>query len=616
MTQAPAVGGRRVRALLGAAPALAAVVTLVALLLTGDLDARSAGDPGDALKVALPLAVLLRTLAVSAALGALAVAVWVIGPEDRPWTRLMDTAAAACGVWAVAAAGTCLLTFISATGLGPAEPRFGPELIGYLTGIELGRSWATEAVGAALLTSLCLAIRTHRGALLLLVLVAGDLVPLSLQAHARSTGEEAVAAPALLVHVLAAGTWTGGLAVMIVLAAGRQMRLQVLLSRYGTIGLICLVAVAISGTASAVLNLSSPAELASPFGGLVLVKVGSLLAAGLLGALIRARLLRQLATTASTRAVHVLGIELLVLVTAIGAAAALARTPSPQSSVPAAPLTTAAEILTGRPLPAPLDPVRLLTTWRPDLGWIVLGIVLAAAYGTGLLRVARSGGRWPLPRALAWYAGVGALVLVTSGAANVYEQVLLSAHVVTKVLLLLPIPALLVAGAPGRLIEQTATPRGDGSRGLLEWSRAISGAVVLERLSRPVPATLISLALVAALYTTPLLEWETQDLTGHEVVAGALVALGLLLCRGWQRALPGRGLALALMCGGLTGLALLMLLGGPIGADWFFRLGWPQPETDQRAGGAAVLALMPVIVLSAILQRPTVTHPNAAETPT
>lgn len=600
LTDPGVVGRRRVRALLGAASALATAVALAALLLTGDLEPGSAGDPSVGLRVALPLAELLRTIAVSTVLGALAVAVWVVPPGRRTWSRLLDTAAAACGVWAAAATTTCLLVFVSASGLTPSDPGFGRELIGYLSDIELGRAWATEAGGAALLTALCAAIRSQRGALLLLLLAAGALVPIALEAHAAGGGDEAVAATALLVHVLAAGTWTGGLAVVIVVAVGRRMPLQVLLERYSTIALICLGAVAISGAASAASNLEAVDELMSPFGALVLIKAGSLLAAGMLGGQIRTRLLRRITTDEGLRVVPVLGVELLVLTTAIGAAAALARTPSPQSSVPAAPLRTPAQILTGLPLPAPLDLIDLLTAWRPDLVWIVVGLILAAAYGVGIGRFRRAGGRWPLRRAVAWYVGVVGLVLLTSGGANVYEQVLLPAHVVTKVLLLLPIPALLIAGAPGRLTEQTATPRVDGSRGLLEWSRAIEGHGLLRSLSRPIPATALALSLIAALYGTSLLEWETRDLLGHEVVTTALLTCGLLAARGRQRSQLHRGPALVLLCAGLLGLALLMLLGGPIGADWFFELGWPQPEADQRAAGAAVLALMPVIVLSAL----------------
>lgn len=573
-------------------PVVGVAVTVLALFVAGDLRDRSGDDPAVALRVALPLAELLRNLAVAAVLGLLAVAVWVLGPADRVWARLLDAAAAAASAWATAAAVTGLLIFVSASGLTPEDPGFSGELIGYLTGIELGRAWAFEAVAAAVLAALCLAVRSHTGALVLLLLSTGVLLPV-LVSHAVGGRDELVEVPALVIHVLAAGMWTGGLAVVALLVARRPAQLDTVLARYGEIALLCLIAVTVSGTVSALLHLGPGVPLGSSYALLIVIKVGLLIGAGVFGGFVRVRLLGRFTAAKLRRGLGaVLGVELLVLAAAFGVAAALVRTPSPESAVAAPLVATPAEALTGRPLPAPFIPLQLVASWRPDLVWIGLGAILAVGYGVGIAQVWRSGGRWPVGRVLAWYGGVAALVLLTSGGANVYGQVLLSVHVLSKLVLLVPIPALLVAGAPGNLIESAASPRTDGSRGLREWRRVISALPLVRKLARPFPATLLALTVLTLLYATGLLEWETRQLVGHEIVTASMLVIGLLLTGGWLRVVEGRVVTIAVLAAGLILLAAALLIGARVGADWFFALGWPDPAADQRTAGIAVLVVL------------------------
>lgn len=573
-------------------PVVGAAVTVVALVVAGDLQSRSVADPAIGVRVALPVAELLRNLAVAAILGLLTVSVWVMGPSDRVWARQLDAAAAAASAWATAAAVTGLLTFISATGLLPGDPGFSGELIGYLTGIGLGQAWLVETVAAAILTVLCLVVRSHTGALVLLVLAAAALLPVLVR-HAVGGQDELVEVPALVIHVLAAGVWIGGLAVVALLLAQGAVQLHAVLARYGQVALSCLIALAVSGSVLALLNLGPGVPLVSAYALLIVAKVVLLVVAGVFGGVIRVRVLRR-ATSGRLR--HGLGAvlsgELVVLASAFGVAAALVRTPSPESGEAVAPPSTPAEVLTGRPLPVPFDPLQLVTSWRPDLGWITLSVLLASVYLTGIVQARRGGRRWPISRSVAWFGGLAALVLLTSAGANLYEPVLLSVHVVTKLVLLVPIPALLIAGAPGRLIELAALPRVDQSRGLREWRCAISAWPVVRKLARPVPAALLAVLLLGSLYATNLLEWEARQLVGHEIITAAILVIGLILTRGWVRVPKGRALSVSVLSVGLILLATWMLVGGRIGADWFFRLGWSDPSGDERVAGLAVLVTL------------------------
>jgi putative copper resistance protein D len=574
------------------APLVGVVVAVLALVVAGDLQSRSVTDPAIGVRLALPVAELLRNLAVAAVLGLLTVSVWVLGPSDSIWARQLDAAATAASVWAAAAAVTGVLTFISATGLLPGDPGFSGELIGYLTGIGLGQAWLAETVAAAILAALCLAVRSHTGALVLLMLAAAALLPVLVR-HAAGTSDELVEVPALVIHVLAAGVWAGGLAVVALLLAHSAVQLHAVLVRYGQIALVCLGALTVSGSVLALLNLGSSVPLGNAYALLVAAKVVLLIAAGMFAGVVRLRAIRRSTPTRSRHGLRaVLAWEVLVLASAFGVAAALVRTPSPESSEAAPPPSTAAEVLTGRPLPAPLDPLHLVSSWRPDLGWITFSVMLAAVYLTGVVRVRRGGQHWPIRRSIAWFCGLAALVLLTSGGANLYEPVLLSMHVTTKLVLLVPIPALLIAGAPGRLIEAAARPRSDQTRGLREWRRAISASPLVRKLARPVPAALLAVLVLAALYATNLLEWETRQLVGHEVFTATILIIGLLLANGWLRVAKGRAVSIAVLAVGLILLATWMLVGGRIGVDWFSALGGSDPRGDERAAGLVVLALV------------------------
>ena len=68
---------------LAAAPVVAVLVLLAALVTAGDLRPLPVGDPGPVVRVGLPAAALLRNLAAATVLGALTATVWVLGPADR-----------------------------------------------------------------------------------------------------------------------------------------------------------------------------------------------------------------------------------------------------------------------------------------------------------------------------------------------------------------------------------------------------------------------------------------------------------------------------------------------------------------------------------------------------
>jgi putative copper resistance protein D len=122
-----------------------------------------------------------------------------------------------------------------------------------------------------------------------------------------------------------------------------------------------------------------------------------------------------------------------------------------------------AAVTRGGGLTNPLQPLfgsALLTAWQLDAIAVVVVVLLGAWYLTGvaLVPVRTPGARWPLPRTLAFLAGLLVIVFATCGSIAVYDQVLFSAHMAGHLALVMLAPALLMAGRPLTLAVQASRP--------------------------------------------------------------------------------------------------------------------------------------------------------------
>jgi len=269
--------------------------------------------------------------------------------------------------------------------------------------------------------------------------------------------------------------------------------------------------------------------------------------------------------------------------------------------------TTPAEILTGAPLPAAPSPTALLLGGRPDAIWLVICVALLAAYLAGVGALRRRGAAWPVGRSVAWIVGVVALGWLTSGGPAAYQEVLMSAHLAQHAALLLPVPLLLAAGAPRRLLEGVGDVRAATLRaGVLAASRSS----FVRALARPVPATALAVAACTGLYGTGLLGWSLTDPLGAEcavaipLVAGGLLVSALTAARRTAAAVT----AVVLLVIETAAAAALALGSGLLLSAWFGAMGWGTDAlVDQRTGVVlawALLVVPTVVLLVAGLRRP------------
>ena len=533
------------RALRAAGPVILVVTALVvmawALAYGGGAAPLALGDPGPFVRWGLPTAQLFVNLSAAGMAGVLVTALFTLKAGEREFDLALDAASVSAAIFTVSAAATGFLTFVDA--FNPAinaGPEFGAQLGRFLVETELGRTWLITTVAGAALTVLTFAVRSWTATLFVAILAVAALVPMGTQGH---SGEEAFhheAMIALILHIIAAAVWLGGLILMVLVrpVLGRD-RTAVALTRYSSIALAAFIVVALSGTVRAVIGLRTWDALLSPYGLILSVKVVALIALGVLGAWYRRRLIGRLREdTASRRFWTLIALELALMGVAAGAAAALARTPPPvAATLPAAP--TPAERLTGSPLPPELTPLHWITSWNIDLLWAFAAGFGAFFYLAGVWRLHRRGDAWPVYRTVMWLLGLVLLVWVTGGVVNVYQDYLFSIHMVGHMLLTMAIPLLLVPGAPVTLAARAIRKRDDGTRGGREWILWAVHSPVARVLTNPFVAAGLFIGSLWVFYYTDLFRWSLYDHLGHEWMVAHFLITGYLFVLTPHRHRPG-----------------------------------------------------------------------------
>lgn len=606
------------RVLRAAGPVILVVSALIvlvwALAYGGGAAPLAIGDPGPIARWGLPTAKLFVNLSAAGMAGALVTALFALKSGEREFDIALDAASVSAAVFTVSAAVTGFLTFVDAFNPAiDAGPEFGAQLGRFLVETEVGRTWLITTVAGAALTVLTFAVRSWTATLFVAILALAALVPMGTQGHSGEEANHHEAMTALILHIIGAAVWLGGLLLMVLVRpALSRDRLASVLARYSSIALAAFVVVALSGTVRAVIGLRDWAALLSPYGVILSVKIVALIALGALGAWYRVRLIGRVRETGASRTFWTLvAFELALMGAASGAAAALARTPPPVGSAPPA-QRTPAEVLTGAPLPPELTPDRWLTAWNIDLLWAVAAGFGVFFYLAGVWRLRRRGDEWPIYRTIMWVAGLALLVWVTGGVINVYQDYLFSMHMVGHMLLTMAIPVLLVAGAPVTLAARAIRKRDDGTRGGREWILWAVHSPVARVLTNPFVAAGLFIGSLWVFYYTDLFRWSLYDHLGHEWMVAHFLFTGYLFVLTligidpvpYRLPYPGRLLLLIgiMAMHAFFGIAIMMQSGLMV-AEWFGSMGrqWGLPPLeDQYLGGGVAWSIgeIPTLILA------------------
>jgi len=604
-----------------AGPAVLLIVAVVAMIAAlafgGGASAPLLADPGALVRWGLPASTLIVNLSVAGVIGSLVLACFAFSPDRAEYGKALDFAAGSAALMTVASAVTGLFTFVSVSNVPlSADQTFTNGLSSFITSVSIGQAWLGITLIAAAVTVLCFAVRNQTALVFVAGLAIASIVPMAQQGHSADAAGHDAAVTSFGLHVLFAALWLGGLLTLVIVRKALDGdRLVVVLERYSSLALISFIVVAASGYVNAELRVGTLAQLATPYGILVLVKVAALGAIGLFGVLQRRYLIGRLKVSDKRTAFWwIVTAELGFMGIASGVAAALARTATPVAEKLGA-TPTPAEILTGQKLPPELTWDRMFLSWNFDLLW-VLGCAFALFfYLAGVRRLRRRGDKWPIHRTIFWVAGLVLLFYITSGGINVYEKYLFSQHMLAHMVLTMMVPLLLVPGAPVTLAMRAIRKRADGSRGGREWILLAVHSRFAGVISNPIVAAVLFAGSLWLFYYTPLFRWATTDHIGHEWMITHFLITGYLFVQSligidpvkYRLAYPFR---LVLLLGTMAfhaffGLSI-MTNQGLLLADWFGAMGraWgATPLVDQQTGGGIAWSVgeIPTVILAIVV---------------
>ncbi|WP_207481892.1 cytochrome c oxidase assembly protein [Microbacterium sp. SD291] len=586
---------------------------IVALMFGGGAAPLLLQDPGPFVRWMLPVAKLVMNLAAAAMLGSLVLALFALRSEERSFDFALTVSSVGAAVFTVTAGFGGFLTFMAA--FNPklsAEREFGVQLGRFLLETSLGQSWLITTITGSVITVLAFAWRSWTTTLITALIAAASFLPLATQGHSGELSGHNVAVNSILLHMIGAAVWIGGLLLVVLLRGEAEVGVERLVGRYSSLAIAAFAVVAVSGLTRSVVALGDWSQLLTPYGLILLAKVALLGALGLFGAWYRIRLIPRLTGEHAARSFWMLVLcEVALMGLASGAAAALARTPPPTGEE-AAFVRTPAENLTRSPLPPEFTLERWFTAWDIDVLWLVTAGFGLFLYLAGARRLRRRGDRWPIHRTVFWVLGMLMLVWVTGGPINAYQEYLFSVHMLGHMMLSMAIPLLLVSGAPITLALRAIHKRDDGTRGGREWIMWAVHSPVAKVVTHPFVAAAIFILSLWAFYFTDLVRWSMYEHLGHEwmvahfLISGYLFVMSLIGADPVPYRLPYPGRLITLIAvmamHAFFGIAIMMQEGLMV-ADWFGSMGrdWgPAPMDDQYIGGGIAWSIgeIPTLILA------------------
>lgn len=609
------------------APAVLLAATLVflyiALSIGGAANERSLLDPGAVVRYGIPISRSIMNIGMAGMIGALVMVVWALAGDKKETRVAMDLASGSAAVVTVAATATLIFTYADVVGKPlSGDALFGAGLAQFVTEIELGRYWLVLVLLAAVTTVLCFAVRDRRLVLLTLVIAITTTFPIASQGHAAGAANHSQAVNSLLVHLIGAAVWLGGLITLVFVAkAVDRARLATLVERYSTLAFFAFIGVASSGAVSAWMRVGTLDQLWNTgYGKIVLLKVATLVALGVFGAIWRQRAIKRIPGERGGRVFAWLVVmELGVMGAASGLASALGRSATPVA-LESARETGALDVppavwLTGDPLPPELTPMSYITEWKFDLAWVLVCVFGALLYIAGVMRLRRRGDKWPIGRTISWLAGLVLLFYTTNGALNAYEQYLFSVHMLGHMMLTMLIPLVLVLGAPVTLALRAVPKRDDGSWGGREWILWMVQTPYSKFITHPAVAAVIFAGSLWIFYFTPIARWAAEEHVGHQwmiihfLISGYLFNLSMIGIDPvpYRFPYPLRIVTLFATMASHAFFGVTIMTGnGLMMADWYGAMGrtWgATPLEDQSTGGGIAWGIgeLPTLTLALIV---------------
>ncbi|OBJ16685.1 cytochrome c oxidase assembly protein, partial [Mycobacterium sp. 1245801.1] len=491
-----------------------------ALSLASSLTVTGLPDPGPVTTLGLPFVRAAGEIGAVLAVGSFLFAAFLVPPQrngvlDADGYRALRLGTVASGVWAVCAALLVPLTISDVSGHAVADIPAARmwSLAGLITNAS---AWRWTAILAAVITVASLSVLRWSWTPVLVAASVATLIPLGLTGHSSAGGSHDLATNGLLIHLVAASLWAGGLLALLAHALRGGGHLGLAARRFSMIALWCWVAMAVSGLVNALVRVQPSDLLSTDYGRLVTAKFIALCFLGVLGWRQRRVSVAALQADPSHGRGALLRLTLIeaaIFGLTFGIAVGLGRTPPPP---PPARLPSIPEAEIGYDFDGPPTVARILFDWRFDLIFGSAAVVFAALYVAALVRLRRRGDHWPPGRTSSWLLGCAVLLFATSSGVGRYMPAMFSMHMVVHMCLSMLIPILLVLGAPVTLALRALPAAGrDDPPGMREWLLAALHSRFSRFLTNPVVATVLFVAGFYGLYLSNLFDVTASSHAGH-----------------------------------------------------------------------------------------------------
>lgn len=517
--------------LLGSAAAVLVAVGLTALSGSRPLEALGLPDPGGLTTYGLPAVRTLGEIVAVLTVGALLTAAFLAVPQLDGFLglagyRALRAGSYTAGAWTVTALLMIPLTVADTLGRPLGRGLGFGQLVAMVPRLEVATAWLVTASLALVVFVGCrLALRWATSVPLLVVALLG-LLPVAVTGHSAAGGSHDVATDSLMLHVVAAALWIGGLVGLLVLVATSGGQPGVAVARFSRLALVCWVVMALSGVLNALVRLPLSGLLGSGYGWLLLAKTAALLLLGLLGQQQRRRAVGAVIEGRPGALLRLGTAEVLVMLGTIGLAVALGRSAPP---IEPGVLPSRTEVVIGYDLTGPPTLLSVLFDWRFDLLLGTASVGLAVLYLIGVRKLTRRGDRWALGRTAAWLVGCVVVLFATSSGIGRYAPAMFSLHMGQHMMLSMLAPILLVLGAPVTLALRTLPVAARGAPpGLREWLLGALHSAPARWLTHPLIVAPLFVGSYYVLYFSGLFADSLPWHPAHLVMKLHFLATGLL----------------------------------------------------------------------------------------
>ncbi|AYM41505.1 cytochrome c oxidase assembly protein [Mycobacteroides chelonae] len=495
------------------AAAIGALSLAEALLATG------LPNPGPVTSYGLPFVRAAAEIVAVVAVGAFLLTAFFVPPQstgvlDVDGYRSLRVGTAASTALAVLSAVMVPLSISDVAGQPVSD--FGLGELWTLAGeIETVNAWRWMAFIAAGVAIASRVVLRWSWTPLLVVGSVATLMPLALVGHSATGGAHDLGTNSLIIHLVSAALWAGGLVALLIHALRGGGYLDVAARRFSTLALWCYVAIGLSGIINALIRVQLSDLFTTRYGWLLVGKATALLVLGVLGYLQRRSAITALSEEPQNRRplIRLAGMEAVIFAVTFGIAVGLGRTPPPP---PVNLNPSPVEVAIGYTLDGPPTPQRLMFDWRFDLIFGTAAIVFAVTYLVGVRRLKARGDAWPVGRTIAWLSGCAFLLIATSSGVGRYMPAMFSMHMVAHMMLSMLVPVLLVLGGPITLLLRVLPAAGKGDPpGLREWVQLLLHSSFSRFLTHPLVATSLFIGGFYGLYLSGLYDAAVDVHAAH-----------------------------------------------------------------------------------------------------